>query len=308
MTKALKSLRQSARAELPSDYEINTTHIYVKFLPKSEDHLDILSLDEELILYTYPLDREIVRGGSYYIDPNAPKDKPTPLYATVRVDFELPKEVPHEKLIKLHNPQETEDYDIIETNNKYDNQFIASLVNESFRLTGHHVQEKSSTVYAKRYTPSGTIKTYDSTKSSYVGIAGLKVRIRGGLFTQTQFTDDNGYFKSRRSYSRSVYYAFNFERHDFMIRTPGRSNPEGVSTSRSRGPLRLNFSESDIRSYYANIFRAAYHYYHGYIEGLHRPPQNTLLRGQVKIEANQNKHPTYLGTHQTAGWFLGRTS
>ncbi len=50
MKKALNSLRKSFRAELPGDYEVKTTHYYVKFLPENEAHLDSLSLDEALWL------------------------------------------------------------------------------------------------------------------------------------------------------------------------------------------------------------------------------------------------------------------
>ncbi len=268
MKKALKSLRQSARAELPGKYEITTTHHYIKLYPQSDAHIDTLSQYRHLILFNYPLDREILRPGSYYADPNAPKDKPLPLYTTIRVDDELPPSVPYEIILKLHNPQETEDYDIVEIAHR-NHSFFDLLEQESYRLTNQDDCPSKNTHYAKRsWIPSGTIKAYDSTKGAYVGVQGLKIQLRSAVFffpkREDIFTDSNGYFRATKSFGRSVNYSFRFERHDFRIRYPGRSSSIQVESGKRSSSWNLSYQQFDPKAYYATIFRGAQHYYYEY--------------------------------------------
>ncbi|MCY4161977.1 MAG: hypothetical protein OXE77_08960 [Flavobacteriaceae bacterium] len=244
MKKALKNLRQSARAELPGKYEITTTHHYIKLYPQSDAHIDTLSQYRHLILFNYPLDREILRPGSYYVDPNAPKDKPMPLYTTIRVDDELPQSVPYEIILKLHNPQETEDYDIIETARRKTS-FFDLLENESYKLTNNDAYQSNKAHYDQRsWRPSGTIKAYDSTTGTYVGVKGLKIELRSAAFFPRRediFTDSNGYFRATKSFGRSINYSFRFERHDFRIRYPGRRSSIQVESGKRNSSWSLSY-------------------------------------------------------------------
>ena len=273
-----------------NDYEITTTHRYVKFLPQSEAHVDSLSTYSELLLYTYPLDKKIVSSGSYYIDPDAPNDKPMPLYATVDADYELPTSVPYETLLNLHNPEESEEYSVVASVNQRRYSIFKLLEAESNRLLGKEVSARSSS-YANRWVPSGRITTYDSSKGTYVGVYGLKVRFRKGFFSKYAFTDSNGYFRSKKAYSDDAIYCFYFQRHDFKITTPGRSHAESVTLATLRKPLSLKFASNDIRSYYANIFRATAHYYFQDIKSLLRPPNNSWLRRALNIVAIRTQNP-----------------
>ena len=281
MRQALTNLRKSYRSNGVSvTYEIDVTHRYVKFLSQSEVHLDSLSYDPNLVLYGYPLDREIVKSGSYFIDLDAPSDKPMPLYATVEVDHVLPG-VPYENLNQLHNPESDEDYTVIPNVNGRNSRFIEDLVDEAFRLTGNSGVGTAPNARSTKWTPSGRIRSYDSSKNRL--IYGLKVCIRGGLFTQRSFTNSSGYFRSNRSYRRDVYYSFNLERYDFEIRPIGRSSPANVTSARKRIAWAMDFSSSDDRKAYATFFRAAFHYYYGDRQGLSSPPENAFLRRQRKI-------------------------
>lgn len=49
-----------------SEFNIETTHHYVKFFPQNDEEYDLLTSDSTLILYDYPLDYEIVKMGDYY--------------------------------------------------------------------------------------------------------------------------------------------------------------------------------------------------------------------------------------------------
>ena len=288
MKKALKSLRKSSRAELPGDYEVKTTHYYVKFLPENEAHLSLLSLDEGLILYDYPLDRKIKKLGNYYTDPNAPKDKPMPLYASVEVDDELPQSVPYEILSHLHLPNDYGDYEFIESNQRRLSNFIESLVDESLRLTGNweDVVTPSENARSRKWTPSGTVKTYDSSEGSNIPVEGLKVRARRWFTTHTGMTNSSGYYRCDGSFRRPANYSLKFERHDFQIRTStwlfNSAGVNGPKIERSWNPI---FLSTKPESYYATIFRAAHHYYYQYVYGLHRPPQNSIWKTQLKLKA-----------------------
>src|SRR6056297_2899019 len=55
--------------KLKSAIDIDTTHYYVRFLPKTDKKLMELLQDTTLEFYDYPLDVEMEQGGTYYHDP-----------------------------------------------------------------------------------------------------------------------------------------------------------------------------------------------------------------------------------------------
>ena len=73
---ATKVMKQAA-INIGARVNIETTHLYVKFIPKNEEDLDRLNVDSTLTLFSYPLDRELSGGGVYYRDPNVPEGQPT---------------------------------------------------------------------------------------------------------------------------------------------------------------------------------------------------------------------------------------
>lgn len=95
---------------------METTHLYVKFLPASMD--DIKTLDSiGLVLFDFPLEYEVVEMGDYYQEI---KEGTFPvLYAVVEPDFVFPN-VAHELIANL-----------------YLNKSDPFLLAESFRLTGN---------------------------------------------------------------------------------------------------------------------------------------------------------------------------
>ncbi|WP_144960600.1 hypothetical protein [Gillisia sp. Hel_I_86] len=73
MKKAYDNLKNKSKNANNFNLDIKATHLYIKFIPKSEEELSILKMDSTLILYTYPLDYEIIEGSGYYRDPNVPE-------------------------------------------------------------------------------------------------------------------------------------------------------------------------------------------------------------------------------------------
>ena len=47
---------------------IVSSHLYIRFKPKTEEELGILKLDSTPLLRSYPLDYKIVQRGDYYRD------------------------------------------------------------------------------------------------------------------------------------------------------------------------------------------------------------------------------------------------
>ena len=84
MRKALENLSPKTRAGI-TDMDIQPTHYYVKFHPRSSEELDLILQDSTIIWYDIPLDYEIEEYGSYYHDPTIPDSLPTFQYASIEV-------------------------------------------------------------------------------------------------------------------------------------------------------------------------------------------------------------------------------
>ncbi|MCY4562827.1 MAG: hypothetical protein OXC03_11165 [Flavobacteriaceae bacterium] len=287
MEKALAGLRKSSRYNQFEDYRVTTTHYYLKYTPESEEHLDILSRDKNLILYGYPLDREIIVQGNYYIDTEVPEGRPMPLYLSVEADYDFPRDVPYEVLSDLHIPSSDGDYEIVQSNHRGYKNFISSLVDESLRLTGNWEEEIQPSPNGRGYwRPSGRIQTYDSSNGS-VGVQGLIVRARRWFTTHSGQTDSNGRFSCNGTFKRPANYSFDFAVYDFKVRNARLLfNTAGVSIPKKEGSWYLTLTGKKD-TYHATIFQAAYHYYYRDIKGLSAPPGNSALRTQIKLKALQ---------------------
>ena len=78
MTRAYQSLYPTKADRVP----ISETHLYVRFLPKTESELELLSSRVEHLL-DHPVDYQIIREGDYYMDPSLPQGSFTWQYAVV---------------------------------------------------------------------------------------------------------------------------------------------------------------------------------------------------------------------------------
>jgi hypothetical protein len=107
MQAALDSL--SSRNELQCDiskFQIRVTHKYIKFKPDDSVQYERLLDDTSLILFDYPLDRKITKGGTYYRDPSLPEGKPNFQWCCVKANKELPAGVPFDLIADLYLPEE----------------------------------------------------------------------------------------------------------------------------------------------------------------------------------------------------------
>lgn len=292
MKKALENLKQSSASAKSStdEIKISTTHLYIKFIPKSEEELDILKSDPELILYTYPLDYEMEEGGYFYRDPEVPINQPTYQYCAVKVDKVLPKKVESELLSELFIPDENKDSD---EENGVNSKLVTyamvdALVDEALRITNNldNIQNKGLKTSASSWRPAGTIIVWDD-DLGFVGIEGLKVQARRWFTTHTGFVNASGYYSCDGTFKRDANYSFNWERYDFQIKKrsiDGLGNTVGYTGPKKTGNWDLSFKEG-VSEFYGTLFRASYHYFYKDIKELRRPPNNSFWKKQMTIEA-----------------------
>lgn len=139
------------RAGTLETLSINTTDLYVRFLPQDSIGYAALKSDSTLELFNYPLDYEIVQAGDYYYDPTVGDNVYTWLYAVVKPCYQPPQgvvyEVPEELFIIENSEGYTEETiseeEVQIKSNKnspkavIDDNLRKALVATSFVLTGN---------------------------------------------------------------------------------------------------------------------------------------------------------------------------
>ncbi len=313
MQKALKELNSNGLKSTSIDETtIQPTHLYIKFIPKSEEELNILKSDSTLSLYDYPLDYEIEEGGDYYHDPEVPKGQPTYQYVAVEVEQNLPDGVDYEVLSELYileeEDSEEEEPQLKSTNINYID--WVTLEDKALEITGNLEEENDEEVQLKgwfsrrsKWRPAGRIQVWDDNLSRYVGVEGVKVRARRWFTTHTGIANPSGYYSCDGRFRRDANYSIVWERHDFEIRKSwlGMAKYDGP---KKRGNWDLNIKDGS-QEFYATIFRAAHHYYYKNIKSLRRPPQNSFWQTQLKIRAYNESNNDANGNHAAWRRFLG---
>ena len=316
MRKALNNLPLNTRNGF-TDRDIQPTHYYVRFHPKSYKDLDMLQLDSTIIWYDFPLDYEIIEYGNYYHDPSIPDSLPTFQYASIEISKWADISslgIKYEILSELFIPdEEWEDVEEVNgsvktnTRSNFDNISVESIVNESLRITGN-IDESNEFIETKgsnKWRPAGRISYYDDVNDKVIGLEGIKVKARRWFTTHTGITDENGYYSCNGRFKRPAHYSFNFGRYEFVVQ--GNKFPLMINTSKRKGDWDYHFarSESQYEFFVATVFRAAYHYYYKDIGGLRRPPMNSFWRTKMRIKAIDEQNNDINGNFKSARRFLG---
>lgn len=276
ITKALESLYPSKARRV----RIDTTDLYVRFLPQNEiqyDYLESLGLE----LLDHPMDHRIVKEGDYYLDPEIPEGEITWQYSVVNRDFEFPAGIRYEILdycyLSEHAATKADgiDWDAVEM--------------ESFKLTGNseflEPAGKAGDV-PEAVAPSGRIAIMDEKYDSEpVGVAGVKVTCNSFVKICSAYTDDQGYYDLKRKYSSNIRYRLVFKNvKGFAIglnlllvpasvSSLGKNSPEGVSIVVDKDSDRKLFERCVANN-------AGYDYYQYCSEkgsSIKTPPANTRL-------------------------------
>lgn len=306
MKKAYKNL-QSSNAGLrvnPENIEISTTHLYLKFKPKNETELAILKRDSTIIWYEYPLDYEIIAGGSSYHDPAVPVGTPTYQYASIPVNHKIPEGVAYELLSDLFIPDEYKD-DESTTARIANSNFVEMLVDEALSITNNmeEVTHSNQRIQGGSWRPAGKMRVWDDVVNSWRPIEGLQVNARRWFTTHTGNTNVNGDYSCDGKFKRDANYKLDWERYNFALRE-GWLNGANIDGPKKEGNWNLDLS-SGKNMFHARVFMAAYHYYYKDIKGLRRPPENAILKTQMHIRCYNESDPDINGNHSAGRRFLG---
>ena len=204
-----------------SRLNVETTHLYVRFLPKNEEELSILKRDSTLVLYDYPLDYEIEEKGYFYRDPEVPDGQPTYQYCAIKVNKELPSSIENEILAELFIPNEDNDDKTI-SKKAFSYDIVNTLVDEALRITNNlpnidFQSQKSLFRRRSKWRPAGTIRVWDDNLSRWVGVEGVEVRARRWFTTHKGIANSSGYYSCDGRFRRDANYSIDWERYHFAL-------------------------------------------------------------------------------------------
>ncbi|OQB29530.1 MAG: hypothetical protein BWY08_01845 [Bacteroidetes bacterium ADurb.Bin174] len=290
--KAYQALQADGLLRAPMN--IQATNLYVRFLPKTEDEYQALK-KQGYELFDYPLEYERVEGGSYYHDPNLPKDGFTWIYVVLPVDYVF-GDIQYEIISELVLQDESEASGMaaaqkvkaIDTNDW-------SLIEEkSFELTGNeYYSKKESTngMMKVKVKPSGRITIEDDVLKREIGIEGVKVRASRWFTAKYGYTNSNGEYTFNYTFNGPVDYSIVWEREDWDIRHGvwAQATYNGPNTVTNSWSVKIN--NSNIQFVYANVHRACFTYWFNISSfGIKTPPKDSSWSPRVKI-----------GVYDTAG-------
>lgn len=269
MREALLCVASSTRAVNINENDIQTTHYYVRFHPKTEEELALIKQDTTLILYEYPLDYEIEQYGTCYHSPDIPDSLPTYQYASIKVAEKVDIDrlpVEYEILENLFIPDEEEAM-ITPTGKRVEASVVESLLSESFRITDNTLEAVVAT-RGGRWQPSGRIWADDNLNGP-LPLVHVRVRARRWYTTHIGYTDRSGFFLCNGTFKRPANYSIVWESDRWDIRDGN------IVQALYNGPKMIGFWDVYLDSgkslRYATIHRALYRYYYGDTDGLMRP-------------------------------------
>ena len=291
-----------------SGTEIQTTHLYVRFLPDNEDEMETLS-SLGLDLVDYPVDYEILVDGDYYQDPSVGENI-TWQYAVVPADFEFPEGIRHEIL---------DDCFITETDpdtRAADGIDWCAVEAEAFRISGNGDMLDPET-RAGRVNPSGRITIVDDEANGGkpVGLSGVRVRCNTFVKFSNTFTDRDGYYTIPRTFSADLKYrlvfknekgfaiGFNLILQPASASSLGKGPASGLSTTITKDSDRTLFLRSAVNN-------AAYEYISRCEEedmDLTLPPEDLRIWLLSKLDASSAilMHHKVGVSHDLVKEFLG---
>ena len=103
-----------AKAFSSLNVPLSTTHMYVKFLPNSEEHMKLaenLFKNKNIVTKSHPMDQEILQYGEDYVDPETVDERFPVFYASIPINFSIPS-IPNVTLESLYLPKKDQNGDL----------------------------------------------------------------------------------------------------------------------------------------------------------------------------------------------------
>jgi hypothetical protein len=208
------------------------------------DELDASDEEDAPILHDYPLHREILAEGDYYIWPEHEEDLFYPIYTVITVDYQLDPSIPYQILEELYYPEEDEfdvetvslvfagwDEDIIAQFQQeitvedlpdlivmwYEHQQngggegeINSGSGESGNITigsGNQYMTSFSwlnSIFGRRYRPVGRVLIQNTNTNAPEPLMHAKIMTGRGFWWRSTYTDNMGNFQAAKKYRGKV--------------------------------------------------------------------------------------------------------
>jgi len=253
MTKALASLYPTKAGRVA----VETSHLYVRFLPEDETQYETLQRVCPNLL-DHPMDYEIVTEGDYYHDPSVSDEELTWQYSVVDRDFYFPAGIHHEVLDSCYIPDQQTKADGIDWN---------SVEREAYRITGNARLLQDVTKAESGTVPSGRITILDPDHSDEPdGLKGVMVSCNTFVKFASSYTDEDGNYKMEKSFAGNPRYRIVYKNAKGFgigvnlllvpasVSTLGKCEPSGVDVNITPSSERKMFLRSAVNN-------AAYDYY-----------------------------------------------
>ncbi len=255
ITKALNSLYPTKADRV----DVKATNLYVRFLPKSDEELELLR-NRITNLMDHPLDYEIKVEGDWYHDPAVPKNELTWQYAVVPQDFDFPA-IEHEMIDECYISEN-------DPGTRADGIDWQAVEREAYRLTGNEDMILPETRASAKVKPAGrlTIVDEDYCGGKPLGIAGVRVSCNSFVKFSHAYTDRDGYYEMEKEFSSNLRYRIVFKNEkgfsigmnlvlvSASVSTLGKSGPEGINMTVTKDSDGKLFRRSVVNN-------AAYDYY-----------------------------------------------
>ncbi len=241
--------------------DIQTTDLYVRFLPKTDKEIQTLE-KAGLYLLDHPMDYQILREGDYYQDPEVGEEKITWQYSLVPRDFDFPKGIEWEQLDECY----LSEHDPVTRAANTDIDWTR-VEEEAFRLTGNEALWIPPTKAESQF-PSGriTIEDPECNGGKPFGLANVMVACNIFVKIATCYTDRDGFYQMDTQFSGDPRYRLVFKNSEgFSIGFNWILVPASVCTLGKGGPEGVDFNiteESDPNLFRRSVINnAAFEYY-----------------------------------------------
>lgn len=262
---------------------ISPTGNYVRVLIHSDEELESIEVDSALIWFDYPLNYEIVKGGSFYVDSTLKDASVSWQYGVIPCGYTLPSGLVVEYLYEVFIPEDQKDYDKYEEYYDMIEDLSESICDKEFK------KEISTQSKKSKWTPSAHITVWDDLKETYVPLEGVRVNARRGCKTRYAITDQNGNCTFDSKFKKKVDYSIEWRRHYWRIVTTEKNKKTYLTGPNKEGKWTKTILKRDGEDYMrATIHRAALIANYKSLWTVSRPHKTNSIGFHTKLKIRYN--------------------